>query len=214
MDGFTVTTLDLSMTNPETGNPLVANLYHVDGIARPLSIAELVMAICLDKATEIEEKIVGRMETLSRMTINLEALTEVQTALTSLMMEKKPRPALEYISDLRSWNPAWGGTEPFNLKLDWYDANGVRKSCPITTYDSLTEFLTTQVGMKLDEKMTTISELVQAVSSRIDELNTTNQKEMIDLQADVAKRDNRYELITNMLKSIGSVNLNAVSNFK
>ena len=212
MDGFSVTTFDLSMTNPETGNPLVANLYHVDGIARPLSIAELVMAICLDKATEIEEKIVGRMETLSRMTINLEALTEVQTALTSLMVAKSPRPALEYVDDLSNWNPAWG-KGPFGLKLDWYDANGIRQTYPIETYPQLQQFLA-PAGVSLDDKLQTISELVQAVSSRIDELNTTNQKEMIDLQSDVAKRDNRYELITNMLKSIGSVNLNAVSNFK
>lgn len=214
MDGFTVTTFDLSMTNPETGNPLVAKLYEVEGIARPLSIAELVMAICLGKATEIEEKIVARMETLSRMTVNLEALTEVQTALTSLMVKNDKHPALERISQLTSWNPSWGTKYPFDLKLDWYDDNGVRSTTPISSYDSLTEFLKTKAHVTIDPSMLYISELVQTVSSRIDELNTTNQKEMIDLQADVSKRDNRYELITNMLKSIGTVNLNAVSNFK
>ena len=211
MDGFTVTTFDLSLTNSETGNPLVANIYHVDGISRPLSIAELVMAICLQKATELEAAIIARMEAQSKMTVNLESLTEVQTALTSMMTPSGTRKeGYEKLEELRSLGFA------FDVSLRWYDENG-RLVPPEHTgkqsYADIEKFLT-RAEVRLDTGMTTIAEVVQATSSRIDELNTTNQKEMIDLQSDVNKRDSRYELITNMLKSIGTVNLNVVGNYK
>ena len=221
MNGFTVTTLDLSMTSPETGNPVTANLYEVDGIARKLSISELVMVICLAQATEIEARIVSRMETLSEMTVNLESLTEAQAQLTALMLPKdlgggKTRPALETLKDLDEWSkhPEWG-SGPFSLNLRWYDEKGEAKDFnKITSYQQLATFLQGTAKVKLDAGITKITEVVQAVSSRIDELNTTNQQEMISLQSDTNKRDNRYELITNMLKSIGTVLLNVAGNFR
>lgn len=211
MDGFTVTTFDLSLTNSETGNPLVANLYHVDGISRALSIAELVMAICLQKATEIESAIITRMEAQSKMTVNLESLTEIQAALTAKMTPPNAQTdGLETVAQLRSLGLA------FDVSLIWYKEDGtmVRGKQGQKTYAEIETFLKSTAEVKIDSGMTTIAEVVQAVSSRIDELNTTNQKEMIELQSDVAKRDNRYELITNMLKSIGTMNLNVVSNYK
>ena len=211
MDGFTVTTFDLSLTNSETGNPLVANLYHVDGISRALSIAELVMAICLQKATEIESAIITRMEAQSKMTVNLESLTEIQAALTAKMTPPNAQTdGLETVAQLRKLAQA------FDVSLIWYKEDGtlVRGKQGQKTYAEIETFLKSTAEVKIDSGMTTIAEVVQAVSSRIDELNTTNQKEMIELQSDVAKRDNRYELITNMLKSIGTMNLNVVSNYK
>ena len=211
MDGFTVTTFDLSLTNSETGNPLVANLYHVDGISRALSIAELVMAICLQKATEIESAIIARMEAQSKMTVNLESLTEIQAALTAKMTPPNAQTdGLETVAQLRKLAQA------FDVSLIWYKEDGtlVRGKQGQKTYAEIETFLKSTAEVKIDSGMTTIAEVVQAVSSRIDELNTTNQKEMIELQSDVAKRDNRYELITNMLKSIGTMNLNVVSNYK
>ena len=214
---ITVTQLELSMISPETGNPITANLYEVPGIARQLSISELVMAICLAKATAIEEEIVGRMELLSRLTVNLESLTEAQSQLTGMMVEAKDASgkvihgALEYISDLTGYKYAGN---PFNLTVTWYSDDGTSKTYPkIERYSELKRFLL-DADVKIDDSMTKIAEVVQAVSSRIDMLNTTNQKDMIELQSMTNKRDNRYELITNMLKSIGTVLTSITSNLK
>jgi hypothetical protein len=51
----------LSMTNPDTGGYLTGDVYTVDGVyeadgvtPRILSIGQLVMAICLQRAAELE----------------------------------------------------------------------------------------------------------------------------------------------------------------
>ena len=203
MNGFTVSTIDLSMESPETGNLLTANVYKVDGIARELSIAELVMAVCLNLAAEVEDNIIGQMEAMGRTTVNLETLTSLQTLLTEQMAKN----GKEKLSDLNmvTFNPP--------VKAQWYDKDGILSTTPIATYNEMSRFLqdTAKVTISVDTK--TIAEVVTQISSRIDSLNTTNQKDMINLQSWTNKRDQRYELITNMLKSFNTVIMGNANNF-
>ncbi|MBQ6245396.1 MAG: hypothetical protein IJK04_00910, partial [Kiritimatiellae bacterium] len=59
---------DLSMIDQETGRYMTARAYTVDGITdanglpRELSIGQLVMAICLDRASKLEASIIALME--------------------------------------------------------------------------------------------------------------------------------------------------------
>ena len=63
---------DLSMVSPETGEYLTARAYTVDGVLgvdnqpRLLSIGQLVMAICLQRATALEASIIEIMETMKQ----------------------------------------------------------------------------------------------------------------------------------------------------
>lgn len=202
MNDFTVSTINLSMESPETGNLLTANVYRVDGIARELSISELVMAICLNRAAEVEDKIVGQMEAMGRTTVNLETLTTLQTVLT----EQMTKYSREKITDLNNvtFDPP--------VKAQWYDKDGSLKTTDIKTYSNMTDFLTKTAGVTIAEGTTMISEVVTQISSRVDSLNTTNQKDLISLQSWTNKRDQSYELITNMLKSINTVIMGNANN--
>ena len=58
---------DLSMVNPETGLYNTARAYTVEGVTnedgslRQLSIGQLVMAVCLSRAADMETRIIGKM---------------------------------------------------------------------------------------------------------------------------------------------------------
>ena len=189
MNSFTVSTIDLSMCDPETGNPITANVYKVDGIARELSISELVMAICLSRATELERQIVGRMEVMGRTTVNIETLTTIQSQLAKLMLDGK-----ESITEIT-----------LNVQAQWYDSTGTSYGpVLLKTYDQLNAFLKDYADVTVGETVKKIEDVVASISTRIDSLNTTNQKDLISMQSDTNKRDQSYELITNMLKSIGT----------
>ena len=58
----------LSMTSPDTGEYLTANVYTVDGVYEPdgvtprrLSIGQLVMALCLQRAAALERQVIEKM---------------------------------------------------------------------------------------------------------------------------------------------------------
>ena len=77
---FGTSAIDLSMCGND-GQQLTANVYMLEGVQnangtlREMSIGQLVMAICLSRATELENKIVGKMEGLAGTSANLETLT-------------------------------------------------------------------------------------------------------------------------------------------
>lgn len=66
------------------GERLRAKLYNVkgaDGTTRTLSMAGLVMALCLARATALESGIIEIMQTMERTTEQLENLTRIEEAL-------------------------------------------------------------------------------------------------------------------------------------
>ena len=77
----------LSMTSPETGEFLTANVYTVDGVyeadgvtPRRLSIGQLIMALCLQRAAALEADIVDKMNHLEDITEKLELMTQIETS--------------------------------------------------------------------------------------------------------------------------------------
>ena len=197
MAGFETVQFDLTLNDPDYGTPLQANIYHVDGIRnvdgtpRDLSIGQLVMAICLQRASELEMTIIKQMNKMSVVTGQLEALTEMQAQFVGR----------NEISD----NP-W--KEP--VIFDWPEL-GQQK---ITKDADAIAFLEQIKCIKTEDvDKLTVDDIVQAISAEMDSLNSVNQKDLIELQSMTSKRDQSYDLITNVLKSFNTVMTGVVNNY-
>lgn len=203
MEGFDIEKIDLSLADPNTGVQMTANVYRVDGIERQLSIGELVMAICLARATELEATIIGQMEKMARTTNNLDVLTASIARLVELQDDNAERK----VTSLDDGD--------FNIgTIYWYDDSGSQQSYDLISVGALKNFLVSVVGIDEINKVwqdAKISEVVSLISTKMDSLNSVSQKQTIELQSMTNKRDQSYDLITNMLKSMNTV-LNSMAN--
>ena len=82
---FGVDQIVLSMTSHDTGEYLTANVYTVDGVYEPdgvtprlLSIGQLVMALCLQRAATLENDIVKKMNQIESVSEQLELMTKIE----------------------------------------------------------------------------------------------------------------------------------------
>ena len=95
---ITVDTFDLSLRSPETGRHLTANVYFVDGVTdatgapRALSIGQLVMALCLDRAARLEAGIITLMNEMNDTTAKLEAMSQIEQEVARLRLSGTPYP--------------------------------------------------------------------------------------------------------------------------
>ena len=195
----------LSMTDPDTGAYLTADVYTVDGVyeadgvtLRRLSVGQLVMALCLKRATDLEtgyfypEKgIVGRrspttglyhrgyMDDVEDASEQLRCMTEIENAVLS-------------------------STVTLSSKTVTYNGNAY-------TYD---DFLTNVMGVA--DVPTTANKdseaFLGAMEAKMDEKNTFSQETMIKLQSQTSKRDQAYDMISNVLKSFSTVMTATVNN--
>ena len=186
---FQVDNIDLSLLSPETGEYLTANVYYVDGVddatgqPRPLSIGQLVMAICLQRASTIERDIVNMMEMMNKTSRQLEIMTEIENKVL-----------------------ASSSSSPYSL------------SGNTTTYDGKTykyqDFLKTVMGIgdAPASASPSSSDFLTKLEAKMDEKNSFSQQKMIELQSLTNKRDQSYDMISNILKSLGTVMTGIVNN--
>ena len=181
----------LSMTSPETGEYLTANVYTVDGVTnadgspRLLSIGGLVMALCLKRAHDLEmgyddlvsgqhvDGIVEIMNSLETTTELLECMTEIETKVLD-------------------------GDVNLKTKKLWYQ--GVE----MTYY----EFLTTCTEVEDVPETGTVNakstDFLAALEAEMDSKNSFSQQTMIQLQSQTTKRDQAYDMVSNVLKSVNN----------
>lgn len=181
---FATEQIQLSMYSPETGLPLTANVYTLEGVSEPdgsprkMSIGQLVMALCLQRASALESEIIDVMNDINANTALLEGLTTVENALVAVGV---------------------GGT--FNSEATFsYQGTTVKYF----------DFLRDTVGITgLPSSGTWSYDTVQSVISKVedamDSLNTISQDTLIKLQSLTAKRDQTYDLVSNVLKSLNNV---------
>lgn len=179
---------DLSMAHPETGEMLTARAYTVagvtndDGSPRLLSIGQLVMAICLQRAAELETSIIALMEEMNSTSAKLEAMTAIETAVLA-------------------------GTVNMTSATVTYDGTSY-------TYKS---FLVDKVGMSSsevpDSASASSSDFITALEAKMDEMNSFSQQKMIELQSYTNKRDQSYDMVSNILKSLNTQIIGNVNNF-
>ena len=184
---FGVDQIYLSMQNPDTGEYLTADVYTVDGVyetdgvtPRLLSVGQLVMAICLQRAAELEADIIAKMNKLEGITEMLECMTEIENAV------------LEGDVNMSTKKVKYRGVE-------------------YSYYTFLTE-----VAEMNDVPSGTVNadseDFLTSLESEMDSNNSFSQQTMIQLQSQTTKRDQTYDMISNVLKSINAVLTGTVNN--
>lgn len=195
----------LSMTDPDTGEYLTANVYTVDGVyeadgvtLRLLSIGQVVMAVCLRRATDLEsgywyedpttgarkriKGIIDKMAEIEATSEKLECLTEIENAVLG---------------------------DGVNLK----SAKLTYKGHEYTYYDFLTD---PDIGINLASVPATAnkdsSEFISELEAEMDSKNSFSQQTMIELQSLTNKRDQAYDMISNILRSVNQVLTATVNN--
>ena len=175
---------DLSMVSPESGEFLTARAYTVEGVEnadgslRQLSIGQLVMAICLNRASKLEADIIALMEEMSATSAQLAALTEIENDILD------------------------GGANMNNINTSHVTYDGR----DYTLYD----FLVNVMGFSPSDVPTGFvdasnTDLITLIESKMDEKNSFSQQKMIELQSLTNKRDQSYDMISNVLKSLNTV---------
>lgn len=176
---------DLSMVSPENGRYLTAQTYTIDGVnnvdgsPRELSIGQLVMAICLQRAAELENAIIEKMDGMNLTSEQLELMTKIETEI------------LEASVDMTAKTLSYGG-RTYTYKKFLGDVMGIT-GVPDTANASSSDFIS-QLEAKMDEK------------------NSFSQQAMIELQSLTNKRDQSYDMIANVLKSLNTVLVGIVNN--
>ena len=197
---FTTHTIDLLVDNPnhltriqdhfaQGQTSLTARYYTVPGVTNPdgtpraLSIGQLVMALCLQRATELEAEIVKIVEDLNKTSEDLERLTEIETAIVN---------ATDSSVNLKT------------TKLTGTD---------ISYYDFLTksDYKIGLTGVP-ETADSSSSQLITDIEAKMDSHNSFSQQTMIDLQSQTAKRDQSYDMISNILKSLNTTLMTNVNN--
>ena len=182
---------DLSMVSPQSGEFLTARTYTVEGVEnadgslRQLSIGQLVMAICLNRASKLETDIIALMEEMSATSAQLAALTDIENDILD------------------------GGANMNNINTSHVTYDGR----DYTFYD----FLVNVMGFSPSDVPTGFADgsntdLITLIESKMDEKNSFSQQKMIELQSLTNKRDQSYDMISNILKSLNTTMTGIVNN--
>ena len=178
-------------TGMDTGEYLAANVYTVEGVTnadgslRRLSIGGLVMALCLKRAHDLEmgydDSLTGQhVDGIVEIMSSLEATTEL----------------LERMTEIET-NVLDGNVNLKTKKL-WYQ--GVE----MTYY----EFLTTCTEVENVPETGTVNakstDFLAALEAEMDSKNSFSQQTMIQLQSQTTKRDQAYDMVSNVLKSVNN----------
>ncbi len=189
MSVFATSSIDLSLCGND-GQQLTANVYmlegvqNADGSLRQLSMGQLVMAVCLSRATALEAEIVKKMESMAQNSTDLETLTALDQAL------------VEWQSTYTSgtWDLSSSYKTAFDiLSKDYTEEEKKTKIKTSYTYDEVTT-------------------LISDVESKMDSLNSVSQTTLIDIQSLTSKLDVTYNLASNVLKSLQTVITGTLNN--
>ena len=192
---------DLSMIDQETGLNMTARAYTVDGITnadgslRELSIGQLVMAICLDRASKLEASIIDLMEQMNDTSGLLESLTDIESQVVNFYTTTPNATWLDI--DPNHFPNQVVKTGPYKDKSWQYElvAEGIIK-------EGVSEIRND--GATGDTRIS-YSDFVKNIEAKMDEKNSFSQQKMIELQSETSKRDQAYDMISNILKSLNTV---------
>ena len=185
---FSTGQIQLSMYSTETGERLKANVYtlenvvNVDGSPRLMSIGQLAMAICLQRAASLEEQIIDLMEDMNANTVLLEDLTAIEQTIVD-------------------------SGDSFNSSQTYTTMSGTT-----TTYAAFLQNNGIAAATTGNWNAATIEAVVSSIEDKMDSLNTISQEVLIQLQSLTAKRDQTYDLVSNILKSLNTVLIGNANN--
>ena len=193
---FTSELIPLTVKNPSTGRLLTAYVYTIEGLEGEFSMGQLVMAICLSRAADIEAELVAIMEDVDSTSAKLDTLTQIQEQLVA-------------------WFDTHGTKDEFTGFGDdvSFDYNGT--TIPGSEWRN---FLWNTCGMPTDEvppgtlSKAEVESLIDAVSDKMDSYNSISQDQLIRMESWTAKRDQTYDMVTNILKTINTQLLGNAAN--
>lgn len=191
---------DLSMVSPESGEFLTARAYTVEGVEnadgslRQLSIGQLVMAICLQRASKLETDIIALMEEMSTTSAQLADMTKIEQAVIDDFAANQNGHA--YNINNVSISSSTDGAVKLLRDLGVINSTQqyVRNDSILSNADIMYDDFITQIESKMDEK------------------NSFSQQKMIELQSLTNKRDQSYDMISNVLKSLNTTMTGIVNN--
>lgn len=202
-----IDTFDLSMVNPETGRYLTANFYTVEGVEnadgslRQLSIGQLVMAICLNRASKLETDIIALMEEMNTTSAQLKALTEIETEV------------LKWPDELKAAGTSARSLNNYNVSSDNAAYPGVTYKNALVDMGVIANGISyVRVSGNPDSDDIMYDDFITKLESKMDEKNTFSQQKMIELQSLTNKRDQSYDMISNILKSLNTTMTGIVNN--
>ncbi|MBR4675182.1 MAG: hypothetical protein IKP00_12015 [Victivallales bacterium] len=183
---------------------LKGNVYTVSGLndsnGHPLqlSMSGLVMVICLAQAAAREADVIRLMTDLSNKTDELETLTEIeQNIVNDFASSSHSDPYALESHTISSGKYAGMTYRTFLVNQGVIDSRArwvYRSSLPNPGQDILYD------------------DLVSSLESKLDAGNSFSQQKMIELQSATNKRDLAYNMITNMLKSLNTVQQGIANN--
>ena len=202
-----IDTFDLSMTSPDTGRYLTANFYTVEGVEnadgslRQLSIGQLVMAICLNRASKLETDIIALMEEMNATSAELKIMTTIEEKVVGwTTADPQPHPGYEHL-----YHDTISGT---GTNYDGKTYMDVLRSMGIIG-DGIE--CVRWSGNK-DPNDIMYDDFITKLEAKMDEKNTFSQQKMIELQSLTNKRDQSYDMISNVLKSLNTTMTGIVNN--
>ena len=188
----------LSMVSPESGEYLTANVYTVDGVyeadgvtLRRLSIGQLVMAICLQRASQLE---VGYSDKTTGKHVDgiIDMMSDIELASEQLeLMTKIENEVLDHNVNLAKSTLTYNGRTW--TYYNFLDTIMELDTIPSTANKDSAEFLT-------------------SLEAKMDQKNSFSQQTMIELQSFTNKRDQAYDMVSNVLKSINTTLIGNVNN--
>lgn len=201
--------MPLTMRNPETGRILTATVYTVDGIDGVLSMGQLVMAICLSRAADIESDLIKLMNEVDQTSAKLKGLTKIQAELVKWYEENPVDKKYGFEMTDESWR---------------YDYVDPENSANNKTYNNKNwrEFLTDETGCGMTDDLlkkdtltrAEVETLINAVSDTLDGNNSISQDQLINMQSLTTKRDQSHDMVTNILKSFNSQEIGNANNLR
>ena len=182
---------DLSMVSPESGEFLTARAYTVEGVTNV--DGSLRQAICLSRASKLEADIIALMEEMSTTSAQLADMTKIEQAVIDDFAANQSGHAynLDNVTVTSS-------TSAVQLLRDLGVINStqqyVRNDSILSNADIMYDDFITEIESKMDEK------------------NSFSQQKMIELQSLTNKRDQSYDMISNILKSLNTTMTGIVNN--
>jgi len=200
---FSVENINLTVRDAN-GDLLTGRVYSMDGIDRKMSMGQLVMAICLQRAATVEADLITLMEEMSNNTAKLENMTSIQSAFIDWQASASTSATCssdlsEYLSDFE-----YNGTT--------YYANGSQSPswltyltnvCGVDSSDLPSGTTVVVAGSStVNYTYSEVDTIISVLSDKMDSLNSVSQEQLISMQSLTNKRDQSYDMVSNILKSL------------
>jgi hypothetical protein len=213
-DTINQVTFDLSLKDPDTDAAIKANVYTVEGVTgadgktlRLLSIGQLVMAICLQRASELETEIIAMMKEMEATSERLEELSAVESRVIEVLQDSKNEYC--YLTDTEFAALLDEGiVTQTTVGKTTYSQRYIAHSIPISVEDA-----TKKPKSKFENEVMLYDDFITKIEAKMDEKNSFSQQTMIELQSKTNKRDQSYDMVSNILKSLNTTMTGNVNNY-